>query len=106
MKKLLAILLLAGLGVLVTAVPALAAGAIQTSFDPTGDVFQCGATTYTITGGIVKETIHEGTSASGNQNITGTLVPQNVTLTDGTSSTVYRLVGADWFGGAINDQTG
>jgi hypothetical protein len=73
--------------------------------DVTGDVLVCETTTYTITSGTLKITIHEGTSASGNENITGTLTPQNVVAED-EEGNVYSLRGAFWFGGAVNAQQG
>ena len=33
---------------------------------------------------------------------TGTISPIGVTLTDGTSNTVYLLAGASWFGGSFD----
>src|ERR671936_123715 len=68
---------------LIVALPATAAGNAGTTevttFDPTGAVFTCPGTDYTVIG---------------------------VTLTDGTTSTVYRLAGASWFGGNFNEVNG
>ncbi len=87
----------------------LAAPAFATTFhfteDVTGDVFECEGGDYTITGGTLKIVIHEGSSASGNENFTGTVTPQHVTLTDGEGGT-YSASGAVWFGGTFNNQNG
>jgi hypothetical protein len=93
---------LMGLG----AVPAIAGSPAQHMVeDVTGDLLVCESTTYTITSGTIKITIHEGASASGNMNVTGTLTPQQVVATD-EAGNVYSLRGAFWFGGAINAQQG
>jgi hypothetical protein len=86
--------------------PAVASSPAQHAVeDVTGDVLVCESTTYTITSGTIKLTIHEGTSASGNENVTGTLTPQDVVAVDETGN-VYSLRGAFWFGGAFNAQQG
>jgi hypothetical protein len=86
--------------------PALANSPAQHAVeDVTGDVLVCDTTTYTITSGTIKITIHEGTSASGNENVTGTLTPQGVVATDDEGN-LYSLRGAFWFGGAFNAQQG
>ncbi len=73
--------------------------------DVTGDVFVCeGGTTYTLTGTIAF-TIHEGDSASGNENFTATIVPRKVTAVDDEGNE-FRAVGAVWFGGTFNAQRG
>ena len=89
---------------LVVALPAGAAGNAGstqvTTFDPTGAVFSCtNGTSYTVTGGTVRAINHFSTDASGGGHVTGTISPIGVTLTDGTTNTVYRLAGASWFGG-------
>ena len=94
---------------MVVALPAGAAGAGAqvTSFDPTGAVFSCSnGTNYTVTGGTVKSVFRDAFDASGTEHVTGTISPVGVTLTDGTTSTVYRLAGASWFGGSFNQTTG
>src|SRR5215204_2266111 len=50
--------------------------------DVTGDTLQCGDTTYTIVSGEIAIVMHEGQSASGNTNLTGTITPRNVVLQD------------------------
>jgi hypothetical protein len=89
---------------LVVALPAGAAGNAGstqvTTFDPTGATFPCtNGTTYTVTGGTVRSVFHQSSDAAGGGHVTGTISPIGVTLTDGTSNTVYRLAGASWFGG-------
>lgn len=92
-------------GALVGAAPAAAGPAQHAVEDVTGDQIVCESTTYTITSGTLKITIHEGTSASGNENVTGTLTPQAVVATD-EAGNIYSLRGAFWFGGAVNAQQG
>lgn len=95
---------------LVVALPANAAGNAGTTqvstFDPTGAVFTCPATTYTVLGGTVRSVFHDSLAANGSEHVTGTTSPTGVTLTGGTTSTVYRLAGASWFGGNFNPATG
>jgi hypothetical protein len=71
----------------------------------TGDVFVCGARTYTVVSGTLSIVIHEGESASGNVNFTGTLTPHNVVLKDAAGNTYY-IAGAVWFGGTTNAEQG
>ena len=95
---------------LVAALPAGAAGNAGTTqvttFDPTGAVFTCPGTDYTVLGGTVRSVSHDSFAADGSEHVTGTIAPIGVTLTDGTTSTVYRLAGASWFGGNLNPATG
>jgi hypothetical protein len=95
---------------LVAALPAGAAGNAGTTqvttFDPTGAVFTCPGTNYTVLGGTVRSVFHDSFAANGSEHVTGTIAPIGVTLTDGTTSTVYRLAGASWFGGNMNPATG
>jgi|SRR5215207_9258095 len=65
--------------------------------DVTGDTLQCGDTTYTIVSGEIAIVMHEGQSASGNTNFTGTITPRNVVLQD-QAGNLYSLAGAIWFG--------
>jgi hypothetical protein len=91
---------------LVVALPANAAGNAGTTqvttFDPTGAVFTCPAANYTVLGGVIHAIMHDGFAANGSEHVTGTISPVGVTLTDGTTSTIYRLAGASWFGGNLN----
>jgi len=91
---------------LVVALPADAAGNPGTTqvstFDPTGAVFACPGTDYTVLGGIVRSVFHDSIAANGSEHVTGTTSPTGVTLTDGTTNTIYRLAGASWFGGNFN----
>src|SRR5437868_5945347 len=87
---------------LVVALPADAAGNPGTTqvstFDPTGAVFACPGTDYTVLGGIVRSVFHDSIAANGSEHVTGTISPIGLTLSDGTTSTIYRLSGASWFG--------
>ena len=95
---------------LVVALPANAAGNAGTTqvttFDPTGAVFTCPTTNFTVLGGIVRSVFHDSIAANGSEHVTGTTSPVGVTLTDGTTSAVYRLSGASWFGGNFNSVNG
>jgi hypothetical protein len=84
------------------------AGSTQvTTFDPTGAVFTCsGGTNFTVLGGTVVSVFHDSFAGNGSEHVTGTIAPTGVTLTDGTTSTVYHLGGASWFGGNFNAATG
>ena len=73
--------------------------------DVTGDTLQCGDTTYTIVSGEIAIVMHEGQSASGNANVTGTITPRNVVLQD-QDGNLYSLAGAIWFGASFNANTG
>jgi hypothetical protein len=94
----------------VMAVPAFAAGNAGStqveSFDPTGAVFTCPGTNYTVLGGSVLSLFHDSFAANGSEHVTGTIAPTGVTLSDGTTDTVYRLAGASWFGGNFNEVDG
>ena len=91
---------------LVVALPAGAAGNAGTTqvttFDPTGAVFTCPDADYTVLGGVIHTVMHDGFAANGSEHVTGTISPIGVTLTDGTTDTVYRLAGASWFGGNLD----
>jgi hypothetical protein len=73
--------------------------------DVTGDTLQCGDTTYTIVSGEIAIVMHEGQSASGNANVTGTITPRHVVLQD-QDGNLYSLAGAIWFGATFNANTG
>lgn len=93
----------AGLSVLALAGAAVPAHAAATtfrehdSFHPAGAVFSCTPTDLTVTGGVVDESFEGVQDGRGIFHFTGTLVPHDVTLTDGTNS--YVLSGSSWFGG-------
>jgi len=70
-----------------------------------GDVLDCGSASYTITSGSIKLVLHEGTSASGNTNFTGTITTQAVVAEDAAGN-VYSIRGTEWFGGTLNAQQG
>jgi len=73
--------------------------------DATGDVFVCEDATYTVTSGSVQIVLHEGESASGNENFTGTITPRKVVAEDDEGN-VVSIRGATWFGGSFNAQLG
>lgn len=91
---------------LVIALPAGAAGNAGTrqvtTFDPTGAVFTCPDASYTVLGGTIVSVFHDSFAANGSEHVTGTISPIGVTLTDGTTNTIYRLSGASWFGGNLD----
>jgi hypothetical protein len=89
----------------VAAYPATAAPAQHFEDSVVGDVFVCATATYTVTSGTLVSVFHEGTSASGNTNFTGTLVPRKVILED-EEGNVYSIAGAVWFGDTSNAQQG
>jgi hypothetical protein len=95
---------------IVLATPALAggnAGSTQvSSFDAAGAVFTCPGTNYTVLGGSVLSVFHDSIAGNGSEHVTGTISPTGVTLTDGTTDTVYRLAGASWFGGNFSEASG
>ena len=88
------------------AAPASAAGnagstQIET-VDPTGALFTCPGTDYTVLGGELRITFHFSTAADGSVHVRQSHVPLGVTLGDGTTNAVYRLVGANSGGGNID----
>src|SRR5919197_732568 len=95
---------------MVAAVAANAAGNAGTTqvsrFDPTRAVFTCPGTNYTVLGGSVLSVFHDSFAANGSEHVTGTIAPTGVTLSDGSTSTLYRLAGASWFGGNFNSANG
>ena len=54
---------------------------------------------YTITSGTAHVVYQSHQDSTGIDHFTGTISLQGVTATDGSSDTVYRVVGASWFGG-------
>ncbi len=87
-------------------VPALAnQPATHSTEDVTGDTFQCDTAVYTVTSGTISIVVHEGASASGNMNFTVTITPRNVVAVD-EAGNQYSVVGAIWFGGTFNANTG
>jgi len=73
--------------------------------DVTGDVLDCGSAQYTITSGSIKLVFHEGTSASGNANFTGTITTQAIVAEDAAGN-IYSIRGTEWFGATDNAQQG
>ena len=99
-------LLLSSVGLLALPAPTLAnQPAEHFTENVTGDTFQCDTAGYTVTSGTVRTVVHEGASASGNENFTVTITPQNVVAVDEAGNR-YSIAGAVWFGGTINDTTG
>lgn len=85
---------------------AFGSGPAQRFIEPvTGDQFVCEDATYTITSGSIQIVVHEGESASGNQNFTFTLTPRKVVAEDGDGN-VVSIRGATWVGGSFNAQQG
>ena len=104
MKRSLSLLALVALMSALTT-SALASGPAQKSTaDVTGDLIVCEDETYTVTSGQIQIVFHEGESASGNFNFTGTLTPRNVVAED-SAGNEYRVVGTIWFGGTFNSRT-
>jgi hypothetical protein len=68
----------------------------ETGIPVTGEVFHCTPVDLTITGGTIDSYINGVQDAQGVFHITGTIVPHDVTLTDGTNA--YYVSGAAWFG--------
>lgn len=71
----------------------------------TGETFTCTSTSYTITAGSIRITIHEGESNTGNLNFTGTVTPLGVVAEDPAGNEV-AIRGAGWFGGTANALSG
>jgi hypothetical protein len=96
--------------VLIVALPASAAGnagtTSVTTIDVTGAVFTCPGANYTVVGGRLRFVIHESVGADGSEHVRFTRDPIGVTLSDGTTSTIYRLVGANASGGNLDVGTG
>lgn len=82
-----------------------AAPAVHLTQELTGDTLQCGDTTYTVVSGEVAIVMHEGTTALGNTNFTGTITPRHVVLQD-QAGNLYSVAGATWFGETSNANTG
>src|SRR5262252_7075116 len=78
---------------------ALAATSV-TTIDPTGASFTCATTNYTVTGGTLQVIVGETRSENGGDHLSLKRIPHDVILSDGSTDTVYRLVGA----GSANGQ--
>lgn len=78
--------------------------AMKFTEDVTGDVIACETAIYTLVSGEIQTVIHEGASASGNHNFTGTITPRKVVAED-EEGNLYAVRGAFWFGGAFNANT-
>jgi hypothetical protein len=97
----------AGAALLGLAMPSAVASGPAQHFeeDVTGEVLLCETANYTITSGSIKIVLHEGASASGNLNFTGTITPQQVVAVDDAGN-LYSIRGAEWFGFTENAQQG
>jgi hypothetical protein len=90
-------------------VPSMAAAdeaALTETFPVAGDRFVCEDATYTIVSGEAHFTLHEGESASGNQNFTITISARNVEAVSSATGETVRIVGAFWAGFTANAKTG
>lgn len=91
--------------VFIAALPASGAGnagtTSGTTIDVTGAIFTCPGTNYTVLGGTLFFLIHDSIAADGSEHVKFTRVPMGVTLSDGTTSTIYRLTGANSSAGSI-----
>jgi hypothetical protein len=96
----------AALAAAVLAAGASAAGNAGTTFmetvDVTGAVLSCPGTDYTVLSGTLRVIFHDSVAADGSEHLTSKRVPTGVTLSDGSTTTVYRLVGANAAGGNVN----
>jgi hypothetical protein len=71
-----------------------------------GEQFVCEDATYTLVSGEVRFILHEGESASGNQNFTITIAPAKVEAVSSTTGETVSIVGAFWAGFTANAKTG
>jgi hypothetical protein len=63
--------------------------------DVTGAVISCPDSDYTVLGGTLLFVFHASIATDGSEHLTSKRVPTGVTLSDGSTTTVYRLVGAN-----------
>jgi hypothetical protein len=80
--------------------------AITETVSVVGDQFVCEDATYTIVSGEAHFILHEGESASGNENFTITIAPKNVEAVSSATGETVRIVGAFWAGFTANAKTG
>jgi hypothetical protein len=80
--------------------------AVTETISVAGDQFVCEDATYTIVSGEVHFTLHEGESASGNQNFTITISARSVEAVSSATGETVRIVGAFWAGFTANAKTG
>lgn len=79
--------------------------AVTETISVVGDQFVCEDDTYTIVSGDVHFTLHEGGSASGNQNFTVTIAATKLKAVN-TAGESFFIVGAFWAGFTANAKTG
>ena len=80
--------------------------AVTETFPVAGEQFVCEDATYTLVSGEIHFTLHEGESASGNQNFTITIAPRNVEAVSSITGETVSIVGAFWAGFTANAKTG
>jgi hypothetical protein len=106
MRKRLMFTLSALFGAAVMAAGSSAAGNAGSTFmftvDPTGAVFSCPGTDYEVLGGTLRFLIHDSIAGDGSEHLRSVRVVSGVTLTDGATTRIYRLVGANAAGGNVN----
>jgi hypothetical protein len=91
------------------AVPSMAAAngpAMTETVSVVGDQFVCEDATYTIVSGEAHFTLHEGESASGNENFTITISAKNIQAVSNATGETVRIAGAFWAGFTANAKTG
>jgi hypothetical protein len=91
------------------AVPSMAAAngpALTEAVSVVGDQFVCEDATYTIVSGEAHFTLHEGESASGNENFTITISARNIQAVSSATGETVRIAGAFWAGFTGNAKTG
>lgn len=79
--------------------------AVTETIPVSGEQFVCEDATYTLVSGDIRFVVHEGQSASGNENFTLTISPSNV-LAENEEGETFRLAGAFWVGGTFNAKKG
>ena len=79
--------------------------AVTETFPVSGEQFVCEDATYTLVSGDIRFVLHEGRSASGNENFTLTISPSNV-LAENEEGETFRLAGAFWVGSTFNAKKG
>jgi len=88
----------------VTAPPA-SAKAVFSEEDPTGFVFPCQSTSFTVQSGLIKIVENDTVAANGNTSFTVTAHTDHVVML-GEDGDTYFERGALWFGGSFNANTG
>jgi hypothetical protein len=105
MKRILALGAAVGLLLMLASAASASGPAITETISVVGEQFVCEDDTYTIVSGDVHFTLHEGESASGNQNFTITIAATKVEAVN-TAGESFSIVGAFWAGFTANAKTG